>query len=107
MRSDEGGLLGLILDTNEKEAERRRIRRIRHAEHARRAFKSSPAKAGISREKDSDDCYPKQQPPRQGTAEPAKVKILRSKTLPTADSVALPPSSSTSKRLDRSDSEDG
>ncbi len=121
VRSDEGGLLGLILDTNEKEATRRRNRRLRHAEQSRRAYKSSPAK-GVGREKDTDDC-PKQQTPRQGTAEPAKVKIIRSKTMPPADSIpttadqsgttmyhprgALPPSSSTTKRIDRSGSEDG
>lgn len=121
VKSDEGGLLSLILDTNERDAIRRRNRRLRHEEQSRRAYKSSPAK-GIGREKDGDDCR-KLQTPRQGTAEPAKVKIVRSKTMPPADSVlptadqscttiyhprgALPPSSSTTKRLDRSGSEDG
>lgn len=82
--NNERGLLGLILDTDEKEAIRRKNERLRSAERARRVFSSSPPERN---RKDVDE-FPKQQAPRQGTAEVAKVRIVRSKTMPTAENVS-------------------
>lgn len=97
--SDEGGLLGLIMDTNEKEAVRRRNQRdekLRSAELARRVFSSCPVERNQNETEDSS----RQQTPRQGTAEvPAQVKILRSQTMPLSDrNDTTPPVSGKAKR---------
>lgn len=84
-RSDEGRLLGLILDTNREDAIRRRTARLRSTDKARRVFSSSPTERNPREMGDS----PKQQAPRQPTAEvPAKITIVRSKTLPASESVS-------------------
>eukprot|EP00752_Nemacystus_decipiens_P009411 g8414.t1 len=84
---NEGGLLGLILDTDEKDALRRKNEKLRSAERARRVFSSSPAEGN---RKEVDE-LPKQQVPRQGTAEAAKVRIVRSKTMPMAEHASTTP----------------
>ncbi|CAM9964972.1 unnamed protein product [Ectocarpus sp. 12 AP-2014] len=87
-RSDEGGLLGLIMDTNREEAIRRKTARLRSTERSRRVFSSSPTERTSKEMGDS----PRQQAPRQPTAEmpAAKITIVRSKTLPASESVSTP-----------------
>ena len=80
-------MLGLILDTDQKEAIRRKTERLRSAERTRRVFSSSPPE-GDRKEVDE---FPKQQAPRQRTAEVAKVRIVRSKTMPPAANVSTTP----------------
>lgn len=97
--SDEGGLLGLIMDTNKKEDIRRRNQRdekLRSAELARRVYSSCPYERNPKEAEDSS----KQQTPRQGTAEvPAQIKILRSQTMPLSDRTdAMPPVTGNAKR---------
>lgn len=73
---DEGGLLYLITDTNEKDRIRRRHKNLRSAERAGRVFSSSPGKEQTS---------------RQGTAEApatAKIRVVRSKTMPMSETGA-------------------
>ncbi|CBJ30511.1 Zn binding domain-containing protein [Ectocarpus siliculosus] len=86
--SDEGGLLGLIMETNREEAIRRRTARLRSTERARRVFSSSPPERTSKEMGDS----PRQQAPRQPTAEvpAAKITILRSNTSPPSESVSTP-----------------
>ncbi|CAB1118765.1 unnamed protein product [Ectocarpus sp. CCAP 1310/34] len=87
-RSDEGGLMGLIIDTNREEAIRRRTARSRGTARARFVFLSSPTERTS---KDMGDS-PRQQAPRQPTAEvPAAMNtIVRSQTLPAPESVSTP-----------------
>eukprot|EP00903_Cladosiphon_okamuranus_P006604 g6451.t1 len=81
-------LLELILDTDEKEAIRRKNNEgLRSTERARRVFLSSPPE-GIRKEVDE---LSKQQAPRQETSEGAKFRIVRSKTMPTAENVSTTP----------------
>ncbi|CAM9165046.1 unnamed protein product [Ectocarpus sp. 8 AP-2014] len=87
-RSDEGGLLGLIMDINREEAIRRRTARLRSTERARRVFSSSPTER-TSKEMGNS---PRRQAPRQPTAEvpAAKITIVRSNTSPASESVSTP-----------------
>lgn len=86
-QSDEGGLLGLILDTDEKDLERRKEEKLRSELRNRRMYSSSPSQRN---RKELDDVL-RQQPPRQATAEAsATIRIVRSKTLPTPDSNERP-----------------
>ncbi|CAM9329340.1 unnamed protein product [Ectocarpus fasciculatus] len=86
-KSDEGGLMSLIMDSNREEAIRKKkIAKLRSTERARRVFSSSPTERNPREMGDS----PKQQAPRQRTAEvpAAKITIVRSKTLPGTESVS-------------------